>query len=153
MKFTLRLSQVRCSGVMQWWACSSLICLQKQVACESYARIVQLLVLFSPTRSHFCWQGRIKGGGNGGNCPGPSAPRGPPWWHLFVLNKVFVWKIVVIQKRRKNTNSIFRCCLSIINEFSASLISSRFSSVITTEYKYFRFCSMQIYLNFSCNFS
>jgi len=133
MKFTLRLSQVRCSGVMQWWACSSLICLQKQVACESYARIVQLLVLFSPTRSHFCWQGRIKGGGNGGNCPGPSAPRGPPWWHLFVLNKVFVWKIVVIQKRRKNTNSIFRCCLSwFLWKFDFLPVL-----VITTEYKYF----------------
>jgi len=29
-------------------------------------------------------QARIKGG-NGGNCPGPSAPTPPPWWHLFVL--------------------------------------------------------------------
>ena len=60
-------------------------------------------------------------GGNGGNCPGPSAPRGPLWWHLFVLNKLLFWKIVVIQKRYKNTNSIFRCYLSIINDFSASL--------------------------------
>jgi len=42
--------------------------------------------------------GRTKGG-NGGNCPGPSAARRPPWWHLFVLNKIFLWKIVVIQKR------------------------------------------------------
>jgi len=32
---------------------------------------------------------------SGGNCPGPSAPRGPPWWHLFVSNKIFVWNIVV----------------------------------------------------------
>jgi len=23
--------------------------------------------------------------GNGGNCSGPSAPRGPPWWNLFLL--------------------------------------------------------------------
>ena len=52
-------------------------------------------------------QGRIKGG----NCPGPSAPRGPRWWHLFVLNKTFSWKIVVIQTRYKNANSIFRCCV------------------------------------------
>jgi len=27
----------------------------------------------------------LRGGGRGGNCPWPSAPRGPPWWHLFVL--------------------------------------------------------------------
>jgi len=28
-------------------------------------------------------QGRIKGGGgNGGNCPGPPAARGSPWWNL-----------------------------------------------------------------------
>ena len=72
-------------------------------------------------------------GGNGGNCPGPSAPRGPPWWHLFVLNKVFVWKIVVIQKRRKNTNSIFRCCLSwFLWKFDFLPVL-----VVTTEYKYF----------------
>jgi len=32
-----------------------------------------------------CAQGRIKRGGNGVNCPGFSTPRGPPWWHLFVL--------------------------------------------------------------------
>jgi len=34
-------------------------------------------------------QGRIKGEGNGGNCPGPSVPRGPPVM-TFVLNKTFV---------------------------------------------------------------
>jgi len=86
--------------------------------------------------------------GNGSNCPGPSPPRRTPWWHLFVLNKIFVWKIVVIQKRYKNTYSIFRCYLSIINEFDFLPVL-----VITTEYKYFRFCSMQIYLNFAWNFS
>jgi len=37
-----------------------------------------------------CKQGRIKGGGNGGNCPGPPATRGIPWWDLFVSNKILV---------------------------------------------------------------
>ena len=32
-------------------------------------------------------------GGNRGNCPGPPAARGPPWWNLFVSNKILVWKI------------------------------------------------------------
>ena len=53
-------------------------------------------------RSDTSKQGRIKVGGNGGNCRGPSALSGPPVMHLFVLNKIFVWNIVVIQKWYKN---------------------------------------------------
>jgi len=41
-------------------------------------------------RSDTSKQGRIKVGGNGGNCRGPSALSGPPVMHLFVLNKIFV---------------------------------------------------------------
>jgi len=37
-------------------------------------------------------------GATGAIAPDPD-PRKPPWWHLFVSNNIFVWKIVVIQKR------------------------------------------------------
>jgi len=67
-------------------------------------------------------------GGNGGNCPGPSAPRGPPWWHLFVLNKIFAWKIVVIQKRYKNITLYFDVALSIINNFLQVWLSANFGN-------------------------
>jgi len=33
----------------------------------------------------------------------PPLQGGPPWWNLFVSNKLLVWKIFVIQKRYKNT--------------------------------------------------
>ena len=92
-------------------------------------RVVNGLHFEALTRNHTPKPGPSRGGlrgGNGGNCPGPSAPRGSPWWHLFVLNKIFFWKIAVIQKRYKNTNSIFRCYLSIINDFSASLTFCQF---------------------------
>ena len=65
-------------------------------------------------------------GGNGDNCPGLSDPRGPPWWHLFVLNKIFVWKIVVIQKKYKNATLYFDVAVSIVNDFSASLTFCQF---------------------------
>jgi len=42
-------------------------------------------------------------GGNGGNCPGPPAAKRPPLWNLFVSNKKVIWKILMIQKRYKNT--------------------------------------------------
>jgi len=29
---------------------------------------------------------------NGGNCPDTPLHAGPPWWTLFVSNKVLVWK-------------------------------------------------------------
>ena len=55
-------------------------------------------------------QGRIKGGATGAIAPGPSLQGSTPWWHLFVSNEIFVEKIV-IQKRYKNTNPIFRWCV------------------------------------------
>jgi len=64
-------------------------------------------------------------GGNGGNYPGPPASRGPPWWQLFVLNKILVWKIV-IQKRYKNTNLYSDAALGISIDFSTSLTFCRF---------------------------
>ena len=107
------------------------------------------------TNSSHAWptdrQVRIKGKGNGGNCPGPSAPRGPPWWHSFVLNIIFVWKIVVIQEIQED-NSILRCCVKYHQCFLCKFDLLPVL-VITAEYKYFRFCSMQIYFNFACNFS
>jgi len=39
-------------------------------------------------------QGRIKGEGN---------YPGPPWWQSFALNKILIWKIVMIQKQYENT--------------------------------------------------
>ena len=51
-------------------------------------------------------------GRNGVNCPAPSAPRGPPWWQIFALNKILVWKIA-IHKRYKNTNIYSDLALSI----------------------------------------
>jgi len=44
-------------------------------------------------------QGRIKGG----QLPLAPAARGPPWWNLFISNKILVWKILVFQKGYKNT--------------------------------------------------
>jgi len=48
-------------------------------------------------------QGRIKGEETGAIAPGPPLQRGPPWWNLFVSNKILAWKIFVIQNRCKNT--------------------------------------------------
>jgi len=67
------------------------------------------------------YQGRIKGGTAGAIAPGPPLQGAPPWWHLFILIKIFVWKIVVIQKRYKNTTLYSDVALSIINDFSASV--------------------------------
>jgi len=47
-------------------------------------------------------QGRIKRG-QWGQLPQAPAARYPPWWNLFVSNKILVWKIFVVQKRYKNT--------------------------------------------------
>ena len=72
-------------------------------------------------------QGRIKGGGaTGAIAPGPLLQGGPPWWHLIVLNKTFLWKIVVIQKKYKNTTLYSNVALSIINDFSANLTFCQF---------------------------
>ena len=64
---------------------------------------------------------RIKGEATGAIAPGPLLQGGPPWRHLFVLNKIFLWKNVVIQKRYKNATLYSNVALSIIIDFSASL--------------------------------
>jgi len=94
-------------------------------------------------------QGRIKGGGNGGKYPGIPAARGPPWWNLFVANKLHVWKIFVIQKRYNNT-TVYYIALSIrgLQQQLISLqvwLSVSFSNRYWIPYEYFWFCSMQIY--------
>ena len=38
-----------------------------------------------------------------GQLPRAPAARGPPWWNLFVSNKILFWKVFVILKRYKNT--------------------------------------------------
>jgi len=68
-------------------------------------------------------QGWIKGVGATGAI---ALQGGLPWWHLFILNKTFVWKFVVIQKRHKNTTQYCDVALSMINDFSASLAFCQF---------------------------
>ena len=78
--------------------------------------------------------------GNGGNCPRPPAGRGPPWWNLFVSNKILVWKI----PRFRSDTSIKgpqQQLISLEIWLSASL-----SNRCWIAYKYFRFCSIQRYL-------
>jgi len=48
-------------------------------------------------------QGQIKWGATGEIAPGPPLQGGPPWWNLFVSNKMLIWKMFVSQKRYKNT--------------------------------------------------
>jgi len=38
-------------------------------------------------------QDRIKGGATGAIAPPPPLWEAPPWWNLFVSNKIRVWKI------------------------------------------------------------
>jgi len=49
VKLTLHKSQVHSCSVMQWWACSSLVCLPlpAEVGCECRERIVRLLVFIA----------------------------------------------------------------------------------------------------------
>jgi len=50
--------------------------------------------------------------GDGCNCPGPPAARGPPWWNLFVSNKILVWKISWFRSdTRLQLYIIFLCCV------------------------------------------
>ena len=51
-------------------------------------------------------------GGHRGQLPRDPDARRPPWWNLFVSNKILVWKFFVIQKRYKTTTlyyCIFLC--------------------------------------------
>ena len=85
----------------------------------------------------FCTgQGRIKGGrDNGATAPGSPLQGDSRWWHLFLLNNIFFWKIVVIHRRYKNRTLYSDVALSIINDFSASLTFRQFGN----HYSYFRF--------------
>ena len=63
--------------------------------------------------NHNSWtQGRIKWGETGAIAPGPPLQGGPPWWQIFVLNKIPLSKIV-IHKRYKNTKIYPDVALSI----------------------------------------
>jgi len=82
--------------------------------------------------------------GNGGNCPGAPAARGPPWWNLFVSTKILAWKIFVIQKRYKNTTLPLYSYLALsIRSPQQQLISlqiwlsASFSNRYWIAYKYF----------------
>ena len=92
-------------------------------------------------------QGRIKGAQRG-DCPGPPVAKGPPWWNLFVSNKILVSKIFVIQN-----NSILYSYIPLsIKGPQQQLISlqvwlsASFSNRYWIACKYFRFCSVQICL-------
>ena len=67
-------------------------------------------------------QGRIKGAQRG-DCPGPPAAKGPPWWNLFVSNEILVSKIFVIQKRYKNTTLLYSYVLLSMKGTEQQLIS------------------------------
>jgi len=57
-------------------------------------------------------QGRIKGGTMGAIAPGPPLEGGPPWWNLFVSNKILVWKIPWFRSdTRMQLYIIFLCCV------------------------------------------
>ena len=73
-------------------------------------------------------QGRIKGGGaTVAIAPGPPLQGGPPWWNLFVSDKILVWKISWFRSdTRKQLYIIFLCCikyqgLTTATDFSTSL--------------------------------
>ena len=58
-------------------------------------------------------QGRIKGGAMGAIAPGPPLEGGPPWWTLFVSNKILVWKIPWFRSdTRIQLYIIFLCCVN-----------------------------------------
>jgi len=119
-----------------------------------------LVFIFSGTQCKLCFrQGRIKGG-NGGSCSGSPLQGDPPWWHLFVANKILVWKIFVIQKRFRNTTLLLYSYFALsIRGPQHQLISLQvwlsvsFSNRYRIAYEYFRFGSMQINLILLVTFS
>ena len=72
-------------------------------------------------------QVRIKGGGKRLQLSLALRSKGAPRdeIHLFKI-EIFLWKIVVIQKRYKNTTLYSDVALTIINDFSASLTFCQF---------------------------
>jgi len=101
----------------------------------------------------------LRGEGNGGNCPGPPAARGPRWWNLLVSNKILVWKFSWFRSdTRIQLYIIFLCCVKYQGP-QQQLISlqvrlfARFGNCYWIAYRHFRFCSMQIYFISLLNFS
>ena len=101
------------------------------------------------------YQGRIKGGATGAIAPSSRPQRVLPWWNLFVSNKILVWKISWFRSdTRIQLYIIFLCCVKYQgvkgpHQQLISLqvwLSASFSNRYWIAYKYFRFCSMQIYL-------
>ena len=98
-------------------------------------------------------------GSNGGNCPGPPAARGIRWWNLFVSNKILVWKISWIRSdTRMQLYVIFLCCIKHQGPQQQLIspqvwLSVSFRNRYWVAYRYFRFCSMQIYFISLLNFS
>jgi len=92
-------------------------------------------------------------GGKGSNCPGPRC-KGAPVMKFIVSNKILVWNIFAIQKRYKLTTLLYIIFLCFVKyqghrQQPISLHvwrSASFSNRYWIAYKYFRFCSMQIYL-------
>jgi len=90
-------------------------------------------------------------GGNAGNCPWPSAPRGPrDDTYLFQIKYSFEKLSWFNRDTRLQLyiTMLLWVSLTIICKFDFRPVVE-----ITTEYKYVWFCSLQIYLNFACNFS
>jgi len=109
-----------------------LICLQRQVAKLlrsfyhwSLLRNNSLAPILQRLTSRYGGQGRINEGGNGEIAPG-SPLQGSRDDFLFVLNKILVRKIVVIQKRYKNTTLYSDVALSTINDFFARMTFYQF---------------------------
>jgi len=101
--------------------------------------------------SNSCIQGRIKGGATGAIAPGPllqGAPRDDIY--LFWIKNSFE-KLSWFKRDTK-----IQLYIPML-PWVSSMILCKFdflpALVILTEYKYFRFRSMQIYLKFACNFS
>ena len=104
-------------------------------------------------------QGRIKNGETG-NCSGAPAGSGPPWWNLFAAYKILIWKIFVINivhSTRMQLYIIFLCCVKYQGPQQQLIslqvwLSASFCNRYWKVYKYFLFCSMQIYLIFLVTF-
>ena len=50
----------------------------------------------------------------------------PPWWHSFVLNKIFVWKLSWFKRDTKIQTLCYDVTLSITDDFFATLTFCQF---------------------------
>ena len=138
--------------------CLSLFCGRPEVFQADYSfEILQGYALPCPGVAHAGLQmhphsGPDQGVGIGGNWPRSLTPRGYP---------VMIIVCFKYNTPLKNCDSeaiqeykfIFRCCSEKAYIYWFLCNSDLLPVfVVTTECKYFCFCSMQIYLNFTCNF-